>query len=79
MISPTYITGWINCPLCGANIECVKRHWSDIPTSGKIVYRPLNCPKCGEKYLISNAYNFYPRFWTDCPVGILIVMGEVAI
>jgi len=79
MISPVYIAGWINCPLCGANIECMKRQKGDVPLPGQIVCRPLNCPKCKEKYEISNAYNFYARFCSVCPEGTLISMGEVAV
>lgn len=76
MKSPTYIIGWINCPCCGANIECVKRRRGDMPLAGKIVYRPLECPACGEEYKISNAMNFYGKVYTDCPDGMLMAMGE---
>ena len=86
MTSVTYVEGWVNCPLCGDMIVCIKSRTGYLtnngklqpvlPFSGKMIYRPKNCPKCGELYKISNT-QFYGKTYTKCPAGIMMVLGEV--
>lgn len=87
MKSVSYVEGWVNCPVCGEMITCVKSRVGYVmtghgklhpvlPYSGKMIYRPKNCPKCGELYKISNT-QFYGKAYTNCPVGVLMVFGEV--
>lgn len=74
----TYILGWLCCPVCGVNIDCVKRRSGDLPNQGRIVYRPKICPKCGEEYVLGNTI-FYARQFKNCPDDCLFPMGEQAV
>jgi predicted RNA-binding Zn-ribbon protein involved in translation (DUF1610 family) len=89
MKAMTYSRGWVNCPVCGDMIVCIKSKADFImtghgtikpvlPYTGKMVYRPKNCTKCGELYKISNT-QFYGNDYTVCPAGVMMVLGEVAL
>lgn len=79
-----YAIGWINCPVCFHRIDCVKTRNNDenivkdvlMKFRGRIVYRERICPQCEEEYKVRDL-EFFCVKWVVCPVGSLMVMGEI--
>lgn len=77
-----YLFGWKSCPLCGKNVEMVRRRQHhrngrvEVKVTEVLVFRHKICPHCGEKYKVANAGAFYVSSYQQCPDGCMMLIKE---